>query len=165
MDTTVRLPIVEDVVAQEPPSKRQCLVATGYARLRHGAHLCSWALFCIRRIQPPVTASSQRERPEDWERVAPTIRLAPVAKQMVELLNIQPEPLIDVSAMGPKLAIRELLRQIPGSAAGRREWLARARISAVLGSCPRSVGSFRSGERVVWLLSFAPPPMHLGVFL
>ena len=45
LDTLVRLPIVEDVAAQEPPPKRQCRVTTGRACFSHVAGLCKWAWF------------------------------------------------------------------------------------------------------------------------
>lgn len=58
---------------------------------------------------------------------------------------MKPKPRVDMSSLGPRMAIKNA--EFPKSASARREWLASARIAAVLGSCPRSLDSFRSGLR------------------
>ena len=84
---------------------------------------------------------------KNWEKVVPSIRNAPIARQLAELLEITPTSIVDVSTCGPRMAIKHLGADFPRSVSGRREWLARARIAAVLGSCPLSMESFRSGLR------------------
>ena len=79
------------------------------------------------------------------ERQAPSVSRAPIAVQLNMLLVQKPRPIVDVSAHGPRMAIKHA--EFPKSASARREWFASARIAAVLGSCPRSQDSFRSGLR------------------
>ena len=79
------------------------------------------------------------------EKEGPSFSRAPIAVQLAELLFMKPRPIIDVSSHGPRMAIKHA--HFPKSASARREWFASARIAAVLGSCPRSQDSFRSGLR------------------
>ena len=79
------------------------------------------------------------------EKEAPSFSRAPIAVQLAELLAMKTRRIVDVSSHGPRMAIKQA--DFPKSASARREWFARARITAVLGSCPRSQDSFRSGLR------------------
>ena len=56
-----------------------------------------------------------------------------------------PTSILDVGGATPTEAIRRLKRVLPVSEAERTEWAKRARIAAVMGSCPRSRASFKSG--------------------
>ncbi len=56
----------------------------------------------------------------------------------------QPNALINVGDARPAEALKRLEELI--SSEGREEWSKKARIAAVLGNCPKSVASFRSGQ-------------------
>ena len=53
----------------------------------------------------------------------------------------------DVSGLGPTAAIEKLKESMPSDSAAHARWLSEARVAAILGSCPRSRESFRSGLR------------------
>ncbi len=64
-----------------------------------------------------------------------------------------PPLLLDVTGRGPNDALCLLRASLPSDARGRLEWRRRARISAVLGSCPKARNSFRAGT---FAFAFAP---------
>ena len=55
--------------------------------------------------------------------------------------------MLDVAGATPKEALKRLQTELAGEQGRCTEWRKRARIAAVLGSCPRSHGSFRAGVR------------------
>jgi len=59
----------------------------------------------------------------------------------------QPTQVLDVKGVKPKKAIQLLRDSLLGDPQRQEAWLAGARIASVLGSCPRSIDSFRSGVR------------------
>ena len=56
-------------------------------------------------------------------------------------------PLLDVGGNKPQAALAQLRAQLPQNAADRETWRKKARVTAVMGSCPRSLASFKSGLR------------------
>ena len=54
---------------------------------------------------------------------------------------------LDVTGRGPGAALRMLEGAIPLDAASRHMWMENARIDAILGSCPKTRESFKSGLR------------------
>ena len=58
-----------------------------------------------------------------------------------------PSLMLDVSGRGPNDAIRLLRESLPQGMQDRALWQKRARVAAVLGSCPKTRASFRSGIR------------------
>ena len=74
------------------------------------------------------------------------VRVQSVVDQVLDLVNT---PLIwhDVSDMDPNAAVESMRAAMPTSAVERARWKRSAKISAILGSCPRARGSFASGLR------------------
>ena len=72
----------------------------------------------------------------------------PVSTGVVaDFLNLAdaPSTILNITGQGPNAAISTFRDALPASAADRKTWIRSARISAVLGSCPKSRKSFRSG--------------------
>ena len=67
-------------------------------------------------------------------------------KRALELTD-KPTSILDISGAKPLAALALLKAQLPTDAAGLREWRGKARVAAVMGSCPKSLGSFKSGLR------------------
>ncbi len=55
-----------------------------------------------------------------------------------------PQLMVDVTGRGPNAALQHLRQTLPSDASSRLEWCRRAKIAAILGSCPKSRDSFRS---------------------
>ena len=53
----------------------------------------------------------------------------------------------DVSGLGPTAALEKLKESLPSDPAARASWMSESKVAAILGSCPRSRESFRSGLR------------------
>ena len=70
----------------------------------------------------------------------------PRLEQVSELYNAQ-TLLLNITKARPRVALEMLERNLPCDAVAREQWRASARVAAVLGSCPRSVASFRSGMK------------------
>ena len=66
-----------------------------------------------------------------------------------EALNLSSRPtlLLNVRSARPPEALELLQRNLPRDEASLREWRHGARVAAVMGSCPRSMNSFKSGQR------------------
>lgn len=54
---------------------------------------------------------------------------------------------LDVEGAGPLKALDRLQAAVPADAEGLQEWRQKARLAAILGSCPKSIASLRSGVR------------------
>jgi len=67
-------------------------------------------------------------------------------RRAVELINTAPAPPA-AYALAPRKALQALAVQINDSDVDAETWIKRARTSSILGSCPRSLASFRSGVR------------------
>ena len=63
----------------------------------------------------------------------------------VESLGGHKTTLLDVAGIRPNQALDLLERSLPDDEGARESWRARARVAAVMGSCPRSLKSFKSG--------------------
>ena len=68
-----------------------------------------------------------------------------IVTQIYEVLDMQPL-VLDIKGMGPNAAVQFMEEQIPVGEFARKQWLRYAKISAILGSCPKSRESFKSGE-------------------
>ena len=55
--------------------------------------------------------------------------------------------LLEIKNARPMQALELLDRNLPDDQELRKEWSAYARVAAVMGSCPRSLASFKSGVR------------------
>ena len=64
-------------------------------------------------------------------------------------LSKVPTTVLDVKDCKPKEALVRLQEQLGDSDAARAEWRKKARIAAVIGSCPKSLASLDSGKSVV----------------
>ena len=69
-----------------------------------------------------------------------------ITVRLEALLAWKPTLAVDVSSSGPRHALRRVCDLIPQTAEGRRAWMANARMTAVMGSCPRSKDSFNAGR-------------------
>ena len=72
---------------------------------------------------------------------------APFAGQVAVELAECGTPLLDVGGTKPQAALARLREQLPQNSVDREAWRKRARVTAVMGSCPRSLASFKSGLR------------------
>ena len=72
--------------------------------------------------------------------------VAEVRAGRVAVLAVERDQDDDSKGLGPRMAMREL-RLGERSLGDRQAWLEQARIEAVLGSCPMSLKSVRSGLR------------------
>ena len=73
-----------------------------------------------------------------------------------------PQVVVDVTGCGPNAAVQLLRQSLPSDVEGRRVWCQRAKIAAIIGSCPKSRDSFRSGSCVVYTSSAGPPIFVVG---
>ena len=71
-------------------------------------------------------------------------RTSPLA-DVFNLVDENRNVVVEKSAT-PTVALDRLSGSMPESASGRAAWRANARVAAVLGSCPRSHKSFKSGD-------------------
>ena len=71
-------------------------------------------------------------------------RASPLA-DVFNLVDENRNVVVEKSAT-PTVALDRLSGSMPESASGRAAWRANARVAAVLGSCPRSHKSFKSGD-------------------
>ena len=60
-----------------------------------------------------------------------------------------PSVVLDVAGATPLAALSRLRAAVPVDSVARDDWRKKARLASVLGSCPRSQSSLRSGVRVV----------------
>ncbi len=67
-----------------------------------------------------------------------------ITQRAIELVDA-PLVLVDVRGAKPMEALSRLRATLPGDPAERRVWAQQARIAAVMGSCPKSHESFKSG--------------------
>ena len=70
-----------------------------------------------------------------------------LASRAVALTNA-PTIMLDVGGTRPREALQKMREALPADRAGRKAWATRARIAAVMGSCPKSHDSFQSGRLV-----------------
>lgn len=61
-------------------------------------------------------------------------------------LTSEPKVLLDVTNTRPTEALSLLRRAMPSTEAGRDAWIARACACAIMGNCPKSRESFKSGQ-------------------
>ena len=67
------------------------------------------------------------------------------AKIALDVLSNMQEQVINHSGRGPRDSLKELKRQLATSPGAREVWRKKARLAAVLGSCPSSHQSLKSG--------------------
>ena len=67
-----------------------------------------------------------------------------VPQQALDLVKA-PTVLLDVKGAKPKEALKRLRHSIATEGEDQEGWIKRARIATVLGSCPKSHASFKSG--------------------
>ena len=118
----------------EPEPKKARIAAAQYASHIRAMRSLVYFIVCgtrLRLTQKSLTALASSQ--------------APIAARLEELLAYRPTPIVDASAQGPCLTIKSM--EFPKVASSRRVWFAHARMAAVLGSCPKSLESFRSGLR------------------
>ncbi len=72
------------------------------------------------------------------------VRHSDLAEQALALCEA-PQLMVDVTGCGPNAALQLLRQTLPSDASSRLEWCRRAKIAAIVGSCPKSRDSFRSG--------------------
>ena len=77
-------------------------------------------------------------------RVSPHVpRLA--LQQRVDRIVEQPTQVLDIKGVKPLKAVEMLRETLQGDPQKQEVWRAKARVASILGSCPRSKASFRSG--------------------
>lgn len=77
-------------------------------------------------------------------RVSPHVpRLA--LQERVDRIVEQPTQVLDIKGVKPLKAVEMLRETLQGDPQKQEEWRAKARVASILGSCPRSKASFRSG--------------------
>ena len=64
-----------------------------------------------------------------------------------DLFSDVPTRITNFAGVGPRAASQELKRQMPADPVARAAWRKKAKIAAVMGSCPDSHDSFKSGLR------------------
>jgi len=69
------------------------------------------------------------------------VDLVEQALQILDALTL----LLDVTGVGPNAALKMLDESLPESAVDRQDWVWRARVAAVMGSCPKTIASIRAG--------------------
>ncbi len=79
---------------------------------------------------------------------AASVREKSIDKRAVELVR-KPLVMIDVANARPNQALSLLREALPQDASRRKQWIADARIAAVLGNCPHSHNSFVSGTHLL----------------
>ena len=70
-----------------------------------------------------------------------------IVEHVVALTNDLPTQVTNFAGAGPCGALQELKRSMPTDPVAREAWRKKARIAAVMGSCPDSQDSFKSGVR------------------
>ena len=70
-----------------------------------------------------------------------------LTSEAVEIIDSTEFVALQIHGAGPKLAIDRLKAEISSSNVSPGVWAKRARVAAVLGSCPRSISSLKSGVR------------------
>lgn len=82
---------------------------------------------------------------------APVGENGPRATEVLELTKV-PTTVLDVKGAKPRQALVRLRDAVQDTPAARAEWRKKARIAAVMGSCPRTHASFDSGTSsfVLW---------------
>ena len=91
---------------------------------------------------PPLMAPGAKRARLSKRRTSDDLTL-----QAMSLFDMPAQPLLDVRGCGPTAALGRLVDVVPVCPALREDWLQQARSAAVLGSCPRSRDSMRSGLR------------------
>ena len=119
------------------------------------ADFCMWnadVQDCLRNCFAAATGPSVPSAPAAVVRVKRR-RTGAIARdvvdataQVVSLFDV-PSDVLDVRGCGPDAALRKLELVVPKDSIGRCDWLAKARIAAILGSCPKPHESFKSGVR------------------
>ena len=89
----------------------------------------------------PVGASVAIEPPS-----RPVLKRS-LAASALEIIESPGQIALDVSGAGPKMAMDRLRDVLRNSNEQPCEWAKRARLAAVLGSCPRSISSLKCGVR------------------
>lgn len=107
---------------------------------------------CLRRCFASATLASASAVPMAGARVKrQRTMVAPhaVGDASVHALSLfeKPTDILDVRGCGPGAALRKLASVVPKDSIERREWLSRARAAAIIGSCPKSHNSLKSGVR------------------
>ncbi len=64
------------------------------------------------------------------------------------MLADAPTTLLDVRGAKPWEALCRLRDTLPANSVDRKAWASRARIAAIMGSCPKSLDSFKSGAHL-----------------
>ena len=91
-------------------------------------------------------------------------RRGPSTIEEVTALHARPTTVLNIRGVKPLQALSRLADQLQGDPAKRADWLERSRIAAVLGSCPCSHASFRSGAGQASARSIhAPRRLHAGI--
>ena len=93
-------------------------------------------------VKVPVVVAAPRTKIPRAE--APT----KLPRWLDDLLDA-PATLLDVKGATPAQALERLRAELPDDPVQRQVWRAQARVSAVLGNCPSSRDSQRSGESVL----------------
>lgn len=62
-----------------------------------------------------------------------------------EAIHDKPTQVLNIKGIKPLKALEMLREDLRGDASRQSAWLADARVAAIMGSCPRSKDSFRSG--------------------
>ena len=106
-------------------------------------------------LEDIMFASSIMEAPGKAVKRSASVCVAPVESTersalvaSVLELGETPAVMFDVTGMGPGKAACALQESLPTNESMRRQWLERAAISAVMGSCPKSRKSFMAGASV-----------------
>ena len=64
----------------------------------------------------------------------------------LEQLTKEATYILDVEGAKPREALQRLREVVPQDSKSREEWRIKARVASVMGSCPRTHASFRSGD-------------------
>lgn len=80
-------------------------------------------------------------------RVAVEERVAGIGSARQRALNLAAAPatVLDVRGARPLEALQRLREAVPTDPMARKEWFAKARVAAIMGSCPKSRESFAAG--------------------
>ncbi len=70
---------------------------------------------------------------------------------------------LDISGKGPLAAVQMLSQSMPRNEAERSNWRQKARIAAIIGSCPKTKQSFLSGPRFAAMGATSFPCLALGL--
>ena len=81
------------------------------------------------------------------QRVVPPVLKGPGSLKRALELTAAPSLVIDVSGAKPLAALALLEASMPADPEQRAAWRGKARVAAVLGSCPKSLASFKSGVK------------------